>query len=213
MTGRAKGYATAIALVLVSFGSVSAAAPPKREAREARDARRDAREERKEARDAVRHGAPDAKEERKEAREATKEAIKETEEAINARHKRQHELADKANKGPLTDKEKEELHAIREHQREVHRDVVERWAARRAKLVERRRQERRELLAKWGELPKRPKVREEFALHARRTALLHRARHLAEINEKPELAERLDKIMARENARHAHRMDVLKGEK
>lgn len=213
MRSSANALVVAIALGIVSYGSELLAGNPRKEAAEAGAARRDAREERKEAREATRHGAPDAREERKEAREATKEAVKETKQAVEARHKRQHELAEKSKKAPLSDKDKEELAKIRAHQRDVHRDAVERWAARRSAVIERRRASRRELIEKLGELPKRPKVREELTLHARRTAYLARAQHLAEVDEKPELSERIAKLQTREDARHTRRMDVLKGEK
>jgi hypothetical protein len=186
---------------------------PKKEAHEAKEARKEAKEARKEAKEARAEGAPDAAEKSKEAREKTKEAKEETKEAIEARRKRHRELHDLLHKGPLGEKERAELAAIRARLREVHHEAVDRWQRQHATLVERRRELRKAFHDKWGDLHKRPKVRAELELHARRVARLQRAKYLAEINERDELSERLDKALAREDARFQHRMDVLKGEK
>jgi hypothetical protein len=203
----------AISSVLLLAPGGTLQAQPRKEAKEARDARKEAREERREAREARRQGDPNAIEEIREAREATREAREETREAVEARRKRARELRERLRKGPLADKEKEELVAIRARLREIHKERIERWKERREQVRERRRKARREIIDTWVDLHKRPKVREELTLHARRTARLERARHLAEVNDREDAQERIDKLIKLENERHRQRMDTLKGEK
>ncbi len=198
----------------------SAARTDRKEAHEARkdahEARKDAHEARKDAHEATKEAheaTKEAHEATKEAHEATKEAAKETREVVEARHKRQRNLLAKAAKGSLSEKEKLELAKIRGHHRELHREAVERWTAHRSAVLERRRTARRELLTALGDKPLRPKLREELQLNARRVAHLERAKQLAEVDERAALSERIDKVLARETARHAARMTVLKGEK
>jgi hypothetical protein len=209
-------HAIAVALLcLIGDAGIVSAQHGKvaKEAKEAKDARKHAREERKEARDATKSGDPDAKEERKEAREATKEAREETREARQARRDRHREVREKLRKGPLSDKDKKDLDEIRDTLRARHRAALDRWRDNRETIRDRRRKARREWIEKWIDLHKRPKVREELTIHARRMAHLKRAQHIAEVNDRDELAEQLGKLIEKENARHARRMDTLKGEK
>lgn len=77
------------------------------------------------------------------------------------------------------------------------------------------RKERRESLVKaakdkWGDLVKKPRVREELRTHARRIARLNQMESVAKENGKDELVERIQKLRDKENARHDKRMEAFK---
>lgn len=129
----------------------------------------------------------DARQEKKEAKEKLKEERKEAKEA----------------KGDDKKDAKEDVKEAKKELREA-----------RQKLRETRKERRTEILKaakdKWGDLVKKPKVREELKLHARRMARLNHMEYLAKENDKEELAKRVEALRAKENARHEKRMEALK---
>ncbi|NKB69421.1 MAG: hypothetical protein GKR89_20310 [Candidatus Latescibacteria bacterium] len=67
------------------------------------------------------------------------------------------------------------------------------------------------LLDKWGKKHlKKPKVREELKLHARRMARLHRLKDIAEAEEAEKAQARIEKLIKKEQARHEKKMEKLK---
>ncbi len=200
------GWTATTAVLLLGAGAL---AQPHKEGKEAHHAHKDAHEEAKEANKDAKEEANEAKEEAKEAKDAIKHAKEETKEAIEARRKRAHELHEKLKKG-LSDKEKAELHEIRERFHEHHHEAIEHWKERHEKLVDRRREARREILGHWGPIIKRPAVHAELERHARRMARLEVAKHRAEVSEKDDLRTKINKLIETERARHDKRMDALK---
>jgi len=75
---------------------------------------------------------------------------------------------------------------------------------------ERRQENRKAAREKWGDLVKKPKVREELARHVRFTARLNHTARLAKEGDKEKLADRVEKLQEKENARHDKRMAALK---
>lgn len=63
---------------------------------------------------------------------------------------------------------------------------------------------------KWGDLVKKPKVRAELSLHARRMARINHMESVAKESDKDKLLERIQKLREKENARHDKRMEALK---
>jgi len=63
---------------------------------------------------------------------------------------------------------------------------------------------------KWGGLVTHPAVRAELKVHAWRMARLDRVRELAAAEDKTDVVARVDKLIAKEQARHDKHMGVLK---
>ncbi len=130
----------------------------------------------------------------KEAKEAIKEAKKDLKEA-----KKDAKEAKGDDKKDAKKDAKEALKDLREA---------------RQKLRDTRKERREEMLKsakdKWGDLVKKPKVREELKVHARRMARLNHMEALAKENNKTEALERIQKLRDKENARHEKRMEALK---
>ena len=84
----------------------------------------------------------------------------------------------------------------------------------RQKLRDTRKERRKDIVKgatdKWGDLVKKPKVRAELSLHARRTARINHMESVAKENDKAQLLERITKLREKENARHEKRMEALK---
>ena len=99
----------------------------------------------------------------------------------------------------------------REDRREDRQDARQERREDRREWRDRRRTARRAFLDKWGPIHKQPVVRAELELHARRLARLARMRVLATEAGKDKLVLQIDQIVAKENARHQHRLEVLKG--
>ncbi len=68
-----------------------------------------------------------------------------------------------------------------------------------------------EMRAKWGEILKKPGVKEEMRVHSRRMSRLRRIDKLAKEHKKPAVEKRAEAAMAREKARHQKKMEELKG--
>lgn len=129
----------------------------------------------------------DAKEAVKDAREKLKEARKDAKEAKDEDKKDAKQGAKDAAK---------ELREARQKLRETRKD--------------RRQQTVQAAKDKWGDLVKKPAVRAELRIHARRTARLNHMESLAKENGKDDLIERIQKLREKENARHDKRMEALK---
>ena len=112
-------------------------------------------------------------------------------------------------KGPK--ERSEERKDRREDRREDRQDARQERREDRREWRDRRRTARRAFLDKWGPIHKQPVVRAELELHARRLARLARMRVLATEAGKDKLVLQIDQIVAKENARHQHRLEVLKG--
>lgn len=69
-----------------------------------------------------------------------------------------------------------------------------------------------EMRAKWGEILKKPGVKEEMRTHMRRMSRLRRIEHLAKEGKKDAIAKRAAAAMEKEKARHQKKMDELKGQ-
>ena len=94
----------------------------------------------------------------------------------------------------------------KERRNERAEDKKERADSRR----ERRRERMEELRARYGRLIAEPAVAAELRVHARRMARLNTMRRLAEKEGKTALIPRIDKLIAKERARHQRHMDALK---
>lgn len=69
-----------------------------------------------------------------------------------------------------------------------------------------------EMRAKWGEILKKPGVKEEMRTHMRRMSRLRRIEQLAKNGKKDAIAKRATAAMEKEKARHQKKMDELKGQ-
>lgn len=138
------------------------------------------------------------KEERKEAKEERKEARKE---------KLEKKLED------MTDEEKAAFEAKRAERKEERAEVRAAWKDYKEKRKERRKARREELKEKLGDDIKRPVVKTELTLHARRMAKLNRIRVLAKADGKDALVTRVDGLITKEKARHDKRVAALKAKK
>ncbi|HQY59867.1 MAG: hypothetical protein IPF92_16495 [Myxococcales bacterium] len=76
----------------------------------------------------------------------------------------------------------------------------------------RRQEHLAEMRAKWGEILKKPGVKEEMRVHMRRMSRLRRIEHLAKEGKKDAIAKRAAAAMEKEKARHQKKMDELKGQ-
>ena len=142
----------------------------------------------------------DHKEARKEAKEAHKEAKEDLKDAKKDLKEAEKDAAKDGVPGPGGAAVKEARTKLVEARRRL-KETRE----------ERRRTERTALQAKWGkELLAKPAVRAELRLHAQRMAKLRQMKNVADDADKKNLEERVDKLIEREKARHAARMDALK---
>jgi hypothetical protein len=93
-------------------------------------------------------------------------------------------------------------------------ELDKRIAEMRESKAERRKERREELRLRWGAALMHPAVREELRHHARREAFLSRALFLAQTQaapkDKDKLIERIEKLIEKEDARHARAMERLK---
>lgn len=146
---------------------------------------------------------PPGREGRKEAREAAKDAREAHKDTKEAR-----EDAKDARKA---------LQAARDagaDARAARRDLNQARKELEASRDDRRKAAKTALKAKWGdELLEKPAVRAELRLHAQRMAKLNHMKRVAESSDKDELAERVEKLKAKEEARHDARMADLKAKK
>lgn len=69
-----------------------------------------------------------------------------------------------------------------------------------------------EMRAKWGDILKKPGVKEEMQTHMRRMSRLRRIEHLAKEGKKDPIAKRASAAMEKEKTRHQKKMDELKGQ-
>jgi Flp pilus assembly protein TadB len=106
---------------------------------------------------------------------------------------------------------REDRQEDRQDRREDRQEARQERREDRREWRDRRRTARRAFLDKWGPIHKQPVVRAELAIHARRMARLGRMRTLATEAGKEKLVQQIDKIVAKENARHEKRMETLKG--
>jgi hypothetical protein len=116
-----------------------------------------------------------------------------------------HGNADKDKDKDKADKDKDEHgehkgppEAVRKKLEQLRATRKERRAARLAKIKQ-----------KWGGLVTHPAVRAELKVHAWRMARLDRVRELAAAEDKTDVVARVDKLIAKEEARHDKHMGVL----
>ena len=103
-------------------------------------------------------------------------------------------------------KRREAMEKRAEEWKEWRAEKKEEWEKRKATIEERRKARREELKQQWGDLAKNPAARAELKTHAERMAKLERARRLADEEKKPELIERIDKLVQKERERHYRAM-------
>jgi hypothetical protein len=99
------------------------------------------------------------------------------------------------------------------HGRVKKAELEARLAAIRENMGERRQAHLAELKNRWGAALTHPSCREELRHHARRQAFLARAAFVAQTEvtkDKEKLVERIEKLMAKEEERHARAMERLK---
>jgi hypothetical protein len=93
-------------------------------------------------------------------------------------------------------------------------ELEKRIAEMRDNRAERRKERREALRQRWGAALAHPAVREELRHHARREAFLSRALFLAQTQAAPKdkerLVARIEKLIEKEDARHARAMERLK---
>ena len=92
-------------------------------------------------------------------------------------------------------------------------DLEGRLAAMRESMKERRHDHQRAIERRWGAALAHPACREELRHHARREAFLERALFLARTEvtkDQEKLVERIEKLMTKEDERHARAMERLK---
>lgn len=87
--------------------------------------------------------------------------------------------------------------------------IADKMEEHRKDRADRRREHRKALMAKWGQSVNVPAVREEFRLHARRMAMLHRAKELAEAMENKKALDRITKLTTLEEGRHDRKLAEL----
>lgn len=138
--------------------------------------------------------AKERKEERKERKEERKE-------------RREKKLEE------MTDEEKAAFEAKRAERKEERAEIKEAWKSYKEQRKARRQARRAELKEKLGDDIKRPVVKAELRLHARRSARLNRIRVLAKADGKDALVTRVDALIAKEKARHEKRVAALKAKK
>lgn len=143
-------------------------------------------EEAKEARDEAKEARDDAKDARLDVRKEAKEASQEMKEGLQ-----------------------DAKDAFKDWKKEV-ADEYREW---RAKWPERRQTLRMQIREKWAGVIARTSARAELRTHARRMARLHRIQVLARAHDKPKVAQRAEKVRAKENARHDKKMAEIRAEK
>jgi len=92
-------------------------------------------------------------------------------------------------------------------------ELKDRLAAMRETKKDRRRDHQKALESRWGATLAHPACREELRHHARREAFLGRALFLAQTEvtkDKEKVVERIEKLIAKEDERHARAMERLK---
>ena len=101
------------------------------------------------------------------------------------------------------------MHALHEdlkHGKVKQEDVKEHLAQLRSSVKQRQKDHREQLGQRWGGALAKPALREELRHHARRAALLNRAILVAQtdpnVKDKQKLVERIEKLIAKEDARH-----------
>ena len=148
----------------------------------------------------------------KEKLQAMKEKAKERrEERKERREEKKEELKEKLDN--MTDEEKEEWKKKHAERKEERAEVREAWKAWKDKRKERRQARREEIKEKLGDDIKRPVVKAELKVHARRMARLNRIRVLAKADGKDELVKRVDTLIAKEKARHDKHIETLKAKR
>jgi len=125
------------------------------------------------------------------------------------------ELEGKQKAGTLTDEEKAELAKIQAIQQRF--EALKQKHLERAKdRAKRRHISKKKALETFPGADKNKLAHAEFAKHGKRTAMLDRARELAEAGGRDELVARIDKLLQKEQARHAawvERHKLAKAEK
>ena len=112
------------------------------------------------------------------------------------------ELEGKEKAGTLTDEEKGELAKIQAIQQRF--EALKQKHLERAKdRAKRRHLTKKKALEAFPGVDKNPPARTEFAKHGKRSAMLERAREVAEAGGRDELVARIDKLLEKEQARHA----------
>jgi len=129
-----------------------------------------------------------------------------------ARQARFAELGEKEKAGTLSDAEKSELTKIKEIQARFDA-LKQKYADRTKDRAERRKASKRLALHAFPGADKNPPARAEFIKHARRIAMLERARELAQAGERDDLVARIDKLLAKEQTRHEAWVEHHKAEK
>ena len=129
-----------------------------------------------------------------------------------ARQARFAELGEKEKAGTLSDEEKTELAKIKEIQGRFDA-LKQKYADRMKDRAARRKASKRLALLAFPGADKNPPARAEFIKHARRVAMLDRARELAEAGEREDLVARIDKLLEKEKTRHDAWVERHKAEK
>ena len=107
---------------------------------------------------------------------------------------------------------REDKKELREDRKEAREDRKERIEDLRQTRTERRKEHLKKWREKWGDLANRPNVKAEVKVHARRMARLNHMRRVADGAGKTELVARIDKLIAREQARHTAALERFKAE-
>lgn len=138
------------------------------------------------------HGAnKDVKEQEKDVRDARKELAEKKKELREA--------------GPDAGAAKEAVKEAKEKLEKELKELRESRKDRRKKTVD-------ALRDKLGDLTKKPQVRAEMRIHAKRVAHLKAAKRTAVAAGKTDLADKADKLLQKENERHDKRMQQLREE-
>lgn len=98
--------------------------------------------------------------------------------------------------------------AIAEEKKELKQAEKELREARK----KRREEHLAEMRAKWGEILKKPGVKEEMRVHARRMSRLRRIEKIARDAKKEAVVKRATALQEKEKARHQKKMDELKSQ-
>jgi hypothetical protein len=160
----------------------------------------------------------------KEKAKAKKEKLKEKHADKKAKHKElkakhkekkaEHKaLKEKEKAGELTDEEKAQLEKMEKRHKVLkakhktlkakHKKLKKTWKAR-------RRAARKKVLGKYPNIRKHPKAVAEMKKHFRRLAHLKRAKAVAEAEGRDDLVEKIDALIAKENARHQAKVAKFK---
>jgi hypothetical protein len=118
-----------------------------------------------------------------------------------ARKARRDALEAKRTAGTLTDEETAELERLQKASERLEA-LKKKHEKRKADRDKRRHDAKRDALLRFPGFEKHAPARDEFKKHARRVAKLERSKEVAEAEGRSDLAERIDKLIAKENARH-----------